>query len=193
MPKWYYQKTGRTYGPWAIDGIKRLLAGGSLSGEDLIWADGTDPSSARAINDILAASQPARPTAASGLPDWVRDVAEIQSVAPTPPPASNERVPDWVEDVRKAEEAGGDMASAASSDIEQWALDFQPPPVQTSNTQSIARSVEEVQDDGVVNTDGALTSKQRRKRAIVIGLLTGVPFWIFVIVYLIYLYLDRSK
>jgi hypothetical protein len=191
MPKWYYEKTGRTYGPWALDGIKRLLAAGSLRGEDLIWADDADPKSARAVNEVLAASQPPTPTAAPGLPDWLRDVAELPNGGPAPPPAAKDRVPDWVDDVRELQESG-DMASPTCSDIERWALDFPPPRIRRSDTEPVQTSTnEEAHSDAFVFTDGALSVKQKRRRAILVGALTAVPFWIFVIGYLIYRYLHR--
>jgi hypothetical protein len=188
MPKWYYTKSDRTYGPWAIEGIKELVAAGSLADEDLIWPDGADPKTAKAVREVLAACQRATPIGATGLPDWLRDIAETQARGPTPPPKTNGQTPDWIKDVQEAEQSAVSKPSA-SSDIEHWSLDFQAPPVRTSNVGSTISDYHHVAQDAV---EGALTPKQKRRRALLIGLLTGVPFWIFVIGYLIHLYVNRQ-
>jgi hypothetical protein len=147
----------------------------------------------QAVRTVLASSPII--VEGAGLPDWIRDVAEVQSAGPIPSPAAKQELPDWLEDVRSEQEMtavpiGGDTA------VEQVPVQLDPPPVRRQRleappgTVATGRHAEENSED---LSDGALTPKQRRRRAILLGLLSGVPFWLVVIVYLVYRYMDYRR
>jgi hypothetical protein len=98
MTRWYYSQEGRTHGPVTADEIKDLLAQGVLRPADPIWEEGGEPKPAAGTETVLDVSRTTRVQPAT--PDWLDDVAALESSGPVPPPEVSHEIPDWLDDLR---------------------------------------------------------------------------------------------
>src|SRR5262245_47749493 len=105
---WFYRHNSRTHGPVSTAEIKNLAGMGLLDANDLVWAEGESPSHALPadavlqLSDVAALDAPvSRGSVAAGpVPDWLADVAAMESKGPFPLPSPTNEIPEWLEDLR---------------------------------------------------------------------------------------------
>jgi hypothetical protein len=113
---WFYAYEGKTHGPFSPEEIKALVATGLLGAQEPVWPEGKDASEAipaSAVGDGASPppaherAAPISPAADSSVPDWLGDVASLESaraVAQHRPEAAVEaqetESSDWLEDLR---------------------------------------------------------------------------------------------
>ena len=98
MENWFYSRDGKTYGPFASDEIKAWVARGVARAGDCISREGNGRESA--MPALAALDFGGEPKATNSLPDWLADVAKLQTTGPIPPPQANPEPPDWLSDLR---------------------------------------------------------------------------------------------
>jgi hypothetical protein len=98
MTGWYYSHNGVTYGPLSIDEIKDRAARKLLVEDDLIWSGPDGRQDATPAQVALDFSK--LPLVASPKPEWLDDVALVESKGPLPGPTAGDAPPEWLEDLR---------------------------------------------------------------------------------------------
>jgi hypothetical protein len=98
MSRWFYRKDGRPQGPVPAEEIGELVARGLLRPAAWVWPEGGDAGGGMEARAALA--EPRVAAEAPPLPDWLADVARLETRGPVPPPAAAESPPDWLEDLR---------------------------------------------------------------------------------------------
>jgi hypothetical protein len=96
--QWYYSHDGATHGPFSEQEIKEHAARKVLLESDWLWqgdAQPRDAVQAGAALDFLQIS-----SAASPVPDWLADLAAVESKGALPGPLPSEEIPEWLEDLR---------------------------------------------------------------------------------------------
>jgi hypothetical protein len=88
MTTWYYSQEGQVRGPCTAEELKELVAIGLLRQQDRVWKEREDPELGTSVETVL------------NLPDWVEDVARLETRGPVPPTAASHELPDWLEDLR---------------------------------------------------------------------------------------------
>src|ERR1700683_3866095 len=86
MKQWYYAEKASTRGPCNLEEMKGHIASRWLRAGDLVWPQGSDRTVARAAHEEpefsgLFRTKPATPA----LPDWLQDVATVETRGPVPP------------------------------------------------------------------------------------------------------------
>src|SRR5436305_33109 len=95
---WLYQHQGKTCGPVSSEKIKELARQGALDKHDLLWLEGSDP---RAASPASAALDYAKlPLVSFPAPDWLEDVAKVETKGPLPEIPPSPEPPQWLEDMR---------------------------------------------------------------------------------------------
>jgi hypothetical protein len=105
---WYYRHEGITHGPVPTEEVKALAAQGLLGRQDLLWREGDGPEIAlpaeAALNFRALPEAPHSPSdrgfPGGFLPEWLRDVADMERKGPQAPVLPNPGIPEWLEDLR---------------------------------------------------------------------------------------------
>jgi hypothetical protein len=111
---WFYAYEGKTHGPFSSEEIKALVATGLLADQEPVWPEGKEANEAipaSAVSDGAGAlpghGAPASVATAAGasVPDWVSDVAALESVratehSVTAQDAHADESLEWLEDLR---------------------------------------------------------------------------------------------
>ncbi|HZZ81773.1 MAG TPA: GYF domain-containing protein [Gemmataceae bacterium] len=93
--RWYYSHDGKVHGPFSDEEVKDRAARQLLLKTDLIWPENRSPQEGAPASVVVEF-----PQAESPIPDWLADVASVQSTGPIPGPSSDFEIPDWLEDLR---------------------------------------------------------------------------------------------
>ncbi len=88
MTKWNHFKEDQTHGPFTAEELKELVANGQLRRQDRALNEGNDLAPASCHN------------AALNFPDWLEDIAKLETKGPLQPPKAGHEIPDWLEDLR---------------------------------------------------------------------------------------------
>lgn len=86
--RWLYQHDGKTHGPISADEMKNLAEKGQLDRHDLAWEEGAEQAQAKPASAIV--------NFPGTTPDWLPDIAALETKKPSP----TAEVPEWLEDVR---------------------------------------------------------------------------------------------
>jgi hypothetical protein len=106
---WFYAYDEKTHGPFSSEEIRALVATGLLGAQEPVWLEGKDASAAIPASTVGndAPSAPASPPVGGSVPDWLGDVASLESAraaeAHSPAPAAEAHETeslDWLEDLR---------------------------------------------------------------------------------------------
>src|SRR5262245_35814065 len=88
MDQWYFERQGQRYGPCTLEKLKRLLAAGNVSGDDLIWREGMPKwIPAKTVPELSGAPAPAPAAPAAPPPASPPKGKAAPVVAPVPAPA----------------------------------------------------------------------------------------------------------
>jgi len=108
--QWYFRHAGTIHGPVSADELRRLARTGGLLAADLIWSAGVDASTAVPAEAALSLAVPVPAgragceSAATPVPDWVRDLAAVFAQGRDPGSLPHASFASWLADVRRAEE-----------------------------------------------------------------------------------------
>jgi hypothetical protein len=108
--EWYYTHGDEVHGPVSADELRRLARTGGLLPADLIWSAGVDASTAVPAEAALSLAAPAAADpagsepAATPVPEWVRDLADVLAEGGDPASLPHAPFASWLADVRRAEE-----------------------------------------------------------------------------------------
>jgi len=111
MPQtWFYAYEGTAHGPFSSEEISALVATGLLGAEEPVWPEGKDASEAIPAGTVgspgpAEAALTLSPPVESSVPDWLSDVASLESSRAAAEQASETEIHDtetmdWLEDLR---------------------------------------------------------------------------------------------
>ena len=96
--QWYYSHGGITHGPFSNEEIRERAARKMLLENDWLWQGSREPKDAFPAQAALDFSN--LPLVVSPIPDWLADVAEVESQDLLASPVASKEAPDWLEDLR---------------------------------------------------------------------------------------------
>ena len=101
MKQWYYAEKTSTLRSLQFRGNEGPDCERLAYAVDLVWPQGSDRTVARAAHEVpefsgLFRIKPATPA----LPDWLRDVAAVETRGPVPLLGSSHEIPQWLEDLQ---------------------------------------------------------------------------------------------